>query len=155
MTLAYIGVGSNVGNRESYLQAAHDRLSSHPEIKFTRMSRVHETEPVGGPAQEKYLNAVWEIETDLTAEELLECTRQVEQDLGRVRSVKNGPRTMDLDILFFGSEVMDRQELTIPHPRLRGRAFVLEPLAELSPDWVHPVTKTTVRQLWEETIESY
>jgi 2-amino-4-hydroxy-6-hydroxymethyldihydropteridine diphosphokinase len=150
MTQVLIGVGSNLGDREKHLQQACDFLGGLRGIRFIRSSQVRETDPVGGPAQGKYLNAVWQIETGLGLQELLKQLMEIERRLGRVRTEKNGPRTMDLDILFYGQEIIDQPGLTVPHPRLHERMFVLEPLFELAPDLVHPILKKTIKQLSTE-----
>ena len=145
---AFIGVGSNLGDREKNFQCARDLLGSIRGIRFLACSKVCETEPVGGPAKQgKYLNAVWRIETELNPRKLLDRLMEIEKQLGRVREEKNGPRTIDLDILFFGQEIIRSRELTVPHPRLHERAFVLEPMAELAPDFAHPIFKKTMKEL--------
>jgi 2-amino-4-hydroxy-6-hydroxymethyldihydropteridine diphosphokinase len=151
MSTAFIGVGSNLGERERYIQQAQDFLGGLRGIRFIQCSSVIETEPVGGPAgQGKYLNAVWQIECDLLPLELMKKLLAIEKEIGRKRSEKNGPRIIDLDILFYGQEIIDQLELTVPHPRTHERAFVLEPLCELAPDLVHPVLKKTIKQLSTE-----
>ena len=147
---AFIGVGSNLGDRAKNLQRARDLLGSIRGIRVLACSSIRETEPVGGPAkQEKYLNGVWQIETELSSRKLLDHLVEIEKQLGRVREEKNGPRTIDLDILFYGQEVIHQPELTVPHPRLHERIFVLEPLAEVAPDFEHPVFKKTMKELLE------
>ena len=145
--LVYIGVGSNLGNRPSFLELARDLVQKLPATRFLRSSQVHETDPVGGPPQGKFLNAVWEIETRLPPVELKDRLLQIEEKLGRKRTVQNAPREIDLDILFYGDRVVQGPGLEIPHPRLRERLFVLVPLAELVPDKTHPQLKKLVRQL--------
>ena len=150
MVRAFLGVGSNLGGREKNLSRAKILLEKRKGVKVAKVSPVYETEPVGGPPQGKYLNAVWEIETDLGAEELLKVLLQIESELGRKRRLRNEPRPIDLDILFYGSEVIRRPGLVIPHPRLHEREFVLRPLADLAPAFVHPELRKTVRRLLEE-----
>ena len=130
---AYIGLGSNLGDRLANLQGVVERLSGRG-IHPVRSSRVYETEPVGGPPQPPYLNAVIEVETDLQPRELLEAAHDVEASLGRVRGERWGPRTVDVDILTFDELEVDEPGLRIPHPRAHRRAFVLAPLLELDPD---------------------
>ncbi len=129
MTLAYIGLGSNLGDREAVLLRAADALDA------VRISPVIETEPWGFADQPPFLNAVAEVETDLSARGLLELLLDIEQRLGRTRTgPRYGPRTIDLDLLLYGHEVIDEPGLRVPHPRLAERRFVLEPLAALVPE---------------------
>jgi len=129
VTLAYVGLGSNLGDREALLLRAADALDA------VRISPVIETEPWGFADQPKFLNAVAEVETDLSARGLLELLLDVEQRLGRTRTgPRYGPRTIDLDLLLYGDEVIDEPGLRVPHPRLAERRFVLEPLAALVPE---------------------
>ena len=145
---AYIALGSNLGDRHGYLDAAIARLRAWPGVQVTRISTYHETEPVGGPAgQGKYLNAVAELRTTLEARALLQALLAIETQMGRVRAERFGPRTIDLDVLLYGAEVVDREELKVPHPRLHERAFVLGPLVEIAPLAVHPVLQSTVKDL--------
>lgn len=144
----YIAVGSNLGNRVSHLKEAEDRLQKAMGVYFKKKSPLYETEPVGGPAEQgKYLNGVWEIETSLEAKALMEELMKIESSLGRERKEKNEPRPIDLDILFYGDKVIQSEDLSVPHPRMHERWFVLKPLADLCPDFVHPKKKKTVREL--------
>ncbi len=136
--VAYLGLGSNLGDRLATLQRAADLLDAEPGVTLVASSRVWETDPIGGPPQPDYLNVVLRIETDLTAHELLAAGQRVEASLGRVREVRWGPRTIDVDIELFGDETVDDPDLTIPHPRMLERAFVVLPLLELEPDPVLP-----------------
>lgn len=131
---AYLGLGSNLGDRLANLQRAVDLLAAQVELAVIRSSRVFETEPVGGSPQPDYLNAVVEVETDLSARDLLHACRDVEAALGRVREERWGPRAIDLDILTYGDEEIDDRDLTIPHPRMLERGFVLVPLLDLGAD---------------------
>lgn len=149
MVRVYLGVGSNLGDRKSYLQRASELVRKIPATSFLRSSSVRETAPIGGPAQGKFLNAVWEIETKFSARELKDRLLEIEAQLGRRRSEPNAPREIDLDILFYGDQVIDEKHLQIPHPRLHERAFVLEPLSELVPEFLHPQFKKTIRELLE------
>lgn len=133
MARAFLGLGSNLGERLETLQRAVDLLTGRG-VRVIRSSRVYETDPVGGPPQPDYLNAVIEVETELSPRELLQACIAVEELLGREREVRWGPRTADMDILTFDDRVMDEPDLQIPHPRMHERAFVMIPLLELDPD---------------------
>ena len=135
---AFLGLGSNQGDRLENLQRATDRLAAEPSIVVRRSSRVWETDPVGGPEQPLYLNAVLELEVALAPTELLAACHRAEDALGRTREVRWGPRTIDVDVLLFGDRVVDEPGLQVPHPRLCERAFVVLPLLELNPDPVLP-----------------
>ena len=141
--LAYIGLGSNLGDRKAFLERAIRRL------RPLRVSRIVETEPWGRTDQPRYLNAVAEVSTDLEPGALLEELLSVERDLGRVRGERWGPRTIDLDLLLFGDREVRSEALTVPHPFLARRRFVLEGLAELCPDRAVPGLGRTVRELLE------
>ena len=139
MTRAYVGLGANLGDRERTLRAAADALAAEEGIEVVSISTLRETEPVGVGEQPRFLNGAAELETTLTARELLDRLLTVEQRFGRVRIPgEHGPRTLDLDLLLYGDEVLDEPGLTVPHPRLHERRFVLEPLAELAPGLVVP-----------------
>ena len=144
---AYLGLGSNLGDREGNIRRALELLAAHPETRVVRVSSFHETEPVGPPGQGMYMNAAAAVTTRLTAEGLLVLCQEIEEALGRVRTVKWGPRTIDLDILLFGESVIDTGRLKVPHPLMHERRFVLEPLSEVAPDLVHPVLGMTVREM--------
>lgn len=136
--VAYLGLGSNLGDRLANLQRAVDLLGEEPGIRLSASSRVWETVPVGGPPQPDYLNAVLRIDTDRSPEELLAASRRVEAALGRVRGERWGPRSIDVDVLLFDERAIDEPDLVVPHPRIRERAFVVLPLLELEPDPVLP-----------------
>jgi 2-amino-4-hydroxy-6-hydroxymethyldihydropteridine diphosphokinase len=147
----YLSLGSNVGDRERNLRKALERLASL-DVRVLRSSRIYETEPVGCTGQAWFLNLVVEAETMLFPMQLLTRIGRVEHELGRVRTVRmrrNGPRTIDIDILFYAAAIVNTPRLGIPHPRLAERRFVLAPLAELAPDLRHPVTHRSVRQMLE------
>ncbi len=133
-TAAYVALGSNLGDRLANLQRAVDALGTHPRLRMVRSSRVYETEPVGGPEQPEFLNAVLEVETDLTPRGLLDACLAVEIDMGRVRTERWGPRSIDIDLLTYGTETIDQPDLVVPHPRMHERGFVLVPLSELEAD---------------------
>ena len=139
MTRAYVALGANLGDRERTLHEAVDTLAGEAGIEVVAVSTLRETEPVGVGEQPRFLNGAAELETTLTARELLDLLLAVEERFGRVRSPgEHGPRTLDLDLLLYGDEVIDEPELHVPHPRLHERRFVLEPLAELAPGLVVP-----------------
>ena len=144
---AFVGLGSNLGERETLVQQALGDLARLPETTRVRASSLYETEPVGEIEQPNFLNAVAMLDTGLAARQLLWNLRRIEVRLGRVRSRPWGPRTMDLDLLLFGDLVVDEPDLKLPHPELARRAFVLVPLVELDPGVVHPVTGQTALQL--------
>ena len=139
MTRAYVGLGANLVDRERTLRAAVDALAAEEGIEVIAVSTLRETEPVGVGEQPRFLNGAVELETALAARELLDRLLAVEQQFGRVRIPgEHGPRTLDLDLLLYGGEEIDEPALTVPHPRLHERRFVLEPLAELAPGLVVP-----------------
>ena len=151
MTIVYLGLGSNLGDRRRNLEAALDALRAHPQITVSAVSAFLETDPVGGPpGQGRFLNAAAKIETDLSPEALLEELKRVERALGRKPGPRWGPRKIDLDILLCGNTILETGTLVIPHPRMRERRFVLEPLAEIAPDARDPVTGLSVRDLLEK-----
>jgi 2-amino-4-hydroxy-6-hydroxymethyldihydropteridine diphosphokinase len=148
MPTVYLGLGANLGKRRETIDAALARLADHPAICVGAVSALIETAPVGGPAgQPNYLNGAAAIETNLDPAALLAELKRIEHDLGRRDGPRWGPRPIDLDILLYGDLVLDSPDLTIPHPRLRERRFVLEPLAEIAPDAIDPVTGLAVRAL--------
>ena len=151
MAFVFLGIGSNVGDRQANFDKAIGLLKEHQDIDFLQMSSVIETDPVGGPAQDRFLNAAIKIKTDLTPLELLIQLKIIERRLGRAKvHESNEPRAMDLDILFYDDIVIvDGKNLCIPHPRLAERFFVLKPLSEIAPDFIHPRLSKTVRELLE------
>ncbi|KUP04199.1 2-amino-4-hydroxy-6-hydroxymethyldihydropteridine pyrophosphokinase [Bacillus coahuilensis m2-6] len=138
MNIAYLSLGTNLGDREYYLWCAIAAMKNHPNISFLTTSSIYETEPVGYVDQGSFLNLVVKIQTNLSPEELLDFCLEVEQDLGRKRELKWGPRTIDLDILLYNHENRETEKLIIPHPRMHERAFVLIPLLELTPEITIP-----------------
>ncbi|HZT28266.1 MAG TPA: 2-amino-4-hydroxy-6-hydroxymethyldihydropteridine diphosphokinase [Bryobacteraceae bacterium] len=146
MKTIFLGLGSNVGRREEMLQAAIDALHS-PELRVRRISPVYETEPLEMRNQRWFLNLVVEAETSLFPRQLLFRILKVEARLGRKRLGPNGPRTIDIDILFYGQTILHTTDLVVPHPRLASRRFVLAPMADLAPEWRDPVTRRSMSQL--------
>jgi 2-amino-4-hydroxy-6-hydroxymethyldihydropteridine diphosphokinase len=146
LSSVYLSLGSNVGDREARLREALQRIES-VEVRLLRRSSTYETEPQDVRDQPWFLNLVVEGETKLTPLDLLARIQEIEQEMGRERIVPKGPRTIDIDILLYGNEVIDRPELQIPHPKLAERRFVLEPLAELEPNLEDPVTGRTVFEM--------
>lgn len=149
----YIGFGSNVGDRVDFCDRAITLLSLLPHSQLMGVSLLYETEPVNdgsNPGEGWFLNGVVQLETDVTPQSLLSVLREIERSLGRDESDRSGPRTIDLDILFYGEQVIDEPGLTIPHPRLHQRRFVLMPLSELDPLLVHPVRQRSVNRMLAE-----
>jgi 2-amino-4-hydroxy-6-hydroxymethyldihydropteridine diphosphokinase len=152
VTRAYVGLGSNLGDRERNLRSALGLLDAE-DVRVLAISRFRETDPVGYVDQPRFLNGAALVETDLSAPELLERLLTVERSLGRERTgPRFGPRTIDLDLLLYGDETIDQPGLTVPHPRLAERRFVLEPLAELEPDLALPDGRR-VRDLLTSAVE--
>ena len=149
MKTVYLALGSNLGDRRGNLRAAIESMTS-AGISVLRESPIYETEPVGYTAQRWFLNMVVEAETALFPMQLLTRAGKIERTLGRVRTIPNGPRTIDIDILLYGTAVVRTPRLDIPHPRMHERRFVLVPLADLAPDLRHPVSRKTVRQMLNE-----
>lgn len=131
MTICYIGIGSNLGDRKAYIDRTIEELKKSPNVKVRRVSTVYETEPISDMPQGKFLNGVIEIETGLKAKMLLKELNRIEEKLERKRTLRNSPRTIDLDILYYGDEKINEKDLTIPHPRIEEREFVLRGLREL------------------------
>ena len=146
--VAYLALGANVGDRRHNLRDAVGRLGGLPETTVTAVSALYETDPVGGPpGQPNFLNAVVAVKTLLAPRVLLSHCAGIERDLGRLRAVPNGPRTIDIDILVYDDLILDSADLMLPHPRLHQRSFVLQPLAELAPNLVPPGLTATIRDL--------
>jgi 2-amino-4-hydroxy-6-hydroxymethyldihydropteridine diphosphokinase len=140
----WIGLGSNLGEREAMIRLALDDLARLPETSLVRASSLYDTEPVGEVDQPNFLNAVAELETELSPRRLLWNLLLIEKRLGRARTKRWGPRTIDLDLLLHGDLVVDEPDLQVPHPEMLRRSFVLVPLVELDPMLVHPVTGETL-----------
>lgn len=149
----FIGFGSNVGNRVDFCDRAVTLLSLLPHSQLMGVSLLYETEPVfdhARPGQNWFLNGVVQLETDLTPQSLLTVLREIERALGREEDDRSGPRTIDLDILFYGTRMINEPDLIVPHPRLHQRRFVLMPMSELDPLWEHPTLHRTINQLLAE-----
>ncbi|WP_459838352.1 2-amino-4-hydroxy-6-hydroxymethyldihydropteridine diphosphokinase [Halanaerobaculum tunisiense] len=157
MTSVYLGLGSNQGDREKNLDQAVDLIASFPQTELKELSSVYETEPWGYTEQPKFLNLCLELETELAPYDLLAECQKVEEKLDRTRQIKWGPRTIDVDILFYNDLNLNDSQLTIPHPRLHNRAFVLVPLCELNPDLVFQGEKITywLEEVDKEGIKKY
>jgi 2-amino-4-hydroxy-6-hydroxymethyldihydropteridine diphosphokinase len=143
--LVYLSLGSNIGGREAQLQDARARLATVGRV--VAVSSLYETEPVEFTQQPWFLNCALALETSKTPQQLMAAILQIEEEMGRRRMQKKGPRAIDIDILLFDDTVTDSAELTIPHPAMQQRRFVLEPLAEIAPEVLHPVLKKTIREL--------
>ncbi|MFH1359605.1 MAG: 2-amino-4-hydroxy-6-hydroxymethyldihydropteridine diphosphokinase [Candidatus Omnitrophota bacterium] len=135
MAIAYLGLGSNLGNREQNILQAIKLLEDH-SIRVTKRAHIIETEPEGGPPQCLFLNTVIEVTTSLDPHELLSLIKTIEQKLGRTKTVRNGPRTIDMDVLLYDDIALNEPDLIIPHPRMHQRNFVLQPLKEIAPQHV-------------------
>ena len=153
MQTAYIGIGSNIGDAHKNCLDAVDEIRRLPRSRFTGCSNWYETKPVGVEGQNWYINGVVSIETGLSGRDLVRHLLAIEKEMGRVRKERWGPRIIDLDILFLGQQRIHEDALTIPHPRLHLRKFVLIPMIDLAPDFVHPSLQMTMTQLLDRLAE--
>ncbi len=153
MKTAYIGIGSNIGDKYLNGLEAVKRIDQIPGCKVTRCSDWYSTKPVGVEGQDWYINGVVSVSVDISARKLLKELQALEKNMGRVRRERWGPRTIDLDVLLYGREVINDDSLEVPHPRLHLRKFVLVPLAQIAPDLQHPVLKRSMSDLLAELKE--
>ena len=147
---AYLGLGSNLGNRLEYIEKAIELIAKIDGIKISNKSQVYETEPWGVKTQGFFLNMAIEIKTTIAPEELIKLLKKIEVDLGRKNRERWNEREIDIDILFYSDVVYSSDELKIPHPELQNRKFVIEPLNEIAPDFMHPVLKKSVSLMLKE-----
>jgi 2-amino-4-hydroxy-6-hydroxymethyldihydropteridine diphosphokinase/dihydroneopterin aldolase/2-amino-4-hydroxy-6-hydroxymethyldihydropteridine diphosphokinase len=146
--ISYIGLGSNIGDRKANLDRAIDMFRELNGIEVTAVSSYYNTAPVGYTEQPDFLNAVIELRTTLPVSRLLEVCRDIEKSLKRERTIRWGPRTIDLDILLYGDVMVNQESLTVPHPRMHERDFVMRPLNEIAPKAYHPVFKQTIDEMY-------
>lgn len=153
----YLGLGSNIGDREQQLQSAVERLDQVTEIHVQHMSSMYETKPVGYVEQPDFLNVCLHIKTTLSPEALLHQCLRIEKELYRVREVRWGPRTIDIDVLLYGDEIIESEQLIVPHPRMTARAFVMIPLNEIAAHVIEPRSKKAIQSLVQpdETVVKY
>lgn len=149
MHTAYVAFGSNIGEKENYIKRALEKIEER-EIKIIKVSPIYETEPYGVLDQDSFLNGVVKIETNLTSEDLIEVLLDIEKQLDRVRERRWGPRTIDLDIIFYDNLIINKNNLIIPHKDMENREFVLKPLCDIDENFIHPVLKKSVKQLYDE-----
>jgi len=145
--VCHIGIGSNLGDALQNCKDAIESISRLSSVELIQPSSFYKTEPVGDIKQEYFINAVVEIKTELPARELLKTLQKIEKKMGRERSIKGGPRIIDLDIIFYSQEIIREKGLTVPHPEMHKRRFVLEPLNEIASYFIHPVFGVSVRGL--------
>ena len=150
MNKAYLGLGTNIGDREGYLRQACEILQNHTQINILKISNVYETKAWGYTEQADFLNICVEIETELSPGELLKVCHLIEEELNRERVIRWGPRTIDIDILFCDNEIIYSDDLKVPHPYVQDRKFVLQPLNDFAQFFVHPVLNKTLEQLLNE-----
>ncbi|EHJ52363.1 2-amino-4-hydroxy-6-hydroxymethyldihydropteridine diphosphokinase [Streptococcus macacae] len=147
MTTVYLSLGSNIGNKQKYISQALSKLESLEQTRLLLVSSYYKTKPWGKTDQDDFLNIACQLETELTCHNLLQQCQKIEHDLDRIRHEHWGPRTIDIDILFFGHQIIDDDLLKLPHPYLQERAFVLVPLNEIASDFIHPVLKKPISKL--------
>lgn len=147
MERVFLGLGSNLGDRVKTIRKAKEMISSIPGVSVSSSSSLYETEPVGISDQPMFINAVLEVETDLSPKELFSKLKDIEAKLGRTKTIRWGPRVIDIDILLYGKRIIEGKDLTIPHPEMAKRGFVLVPLCEITPEVRHPKLEKTIREL--------
>lgn len=152
--ICYIGIGSNIGNSVKNCEGAIETISRTEGVELTSKSSFYKTEPVGIEDQDSFINAVVEIRTGLKARDLLQSLQNIERKMGRQRIVKGGPRIIDLDLLFYGQNVILEKDLMVPHPELHNRKFVLEPMCEIASFFIHPSFGVSMRGLLERLSDS-
>jgi 2-amino-4-hydroxy-6-hydroxymethyldihydropteridine diphosphokinase len=152
--IAFIGIGSNMGKPAEACREAVEKVSEFPGVRLLRYSSLYRTEPVGYQDQPSFINAVAEIRTVLAPRQLFDALKEIERRMGRTEGPKWGPRLIDLDILFYGQEVIQEEGLVIPHPELHRRAFVLVPLCELAPYVIHPAFGISVQGLMDRSTDT-
>ncbi|MFN3699409.1 MAG: 2-amino-4-hydroxy-6-hydroxymethyldihydropteridine diphosphokinase [Dictyoglomus sp.] len=153
MHKVFIGLGSNLGDKRRNINTALEKLREKG-ISILKISSIIETEPYGYKEQDKFLNAVCLVETDFSPHQLLKVLLDIEREMGRVRTIKWGPRIIDLDIIFYDDLIIQEENLVIPHPDAHNRIFVMGPLLEIAPDFVHPVLKKTIKEIYIELTKS-
>lgn len=150
MAVIYLGAGSNLGNRCENLRKALNLLKDSPGTSAFTLSKLYETSPVGFAAQARFLNAVVRVHTSLLPREVLQLCQAIERGLRRIKTVRFGPRNIDLDLLFYDDRIINEDDFVVPHPRAHARLFVLRPMCDLDPDFVHPVLQRSMGRLMAE-----
>ncbi|KRU31514.1 2-amino-4-hydroxy-6-hydroxymethyldihydropteridine diphosphokinase [Clostridium botulinum] len=149
MHTAYVAFGSNIGEKENYIKKALEKIEER-KMKILKVSPIYETEPYGVLDQDSFLNGVVKIETNLSPEDLIKELLLIEKQLDRVRERRWGPRTIDLDIIFYDDLIINEKDLVIPHKDMENREFVLKPLCDIDENFIHPVLKKSIKQLYDE-----
>lgn len=147
MNRVFIAFGSNIGDRYETVKRAFELIEENG-MKIIKKSNIYETEPYGYKDQPPFINGVILVETELTCREVLERLLQIEKQLGRERIIRWGPRTIDLDIIFYNGEIYNEEDLKVPHPDMQNREFVLKPLCDIEPDFVHPILNKSVKEMY-------